>query len=216
MAENTLPNLSQSSAEETDSADESFTFTRKRKANSFFIDLTDEGKKMKTEVEVPNLRDNESATANGEVHIVKVVPGDGCMGNSGNGDEVPTGCQEKASSAAEFSLIKVPLPKLFSPPCVVGAEYKCGEVIDLTQSSAAAKKWPKTEKSDDASAVSTVCEVTASAGGDNSTLGCSASGEVYQNQLMDPRVEEEHNQNLWLGKNQTKPQVNIATNDYSD
>ena len=171
---------------------------------------------MKTEVEVPNLRHNESAAANGEVQIVKVVPGDGCMANSDNGDELPTGCQEKASSAAESGLIKVPLPKLFSPPHVmqvVGAEYKCGEVIDLTQSSAAGKKWPKTEKSDDASAVSTVCEVTASAGGDNSTLGCSASGEVYQNQLMDPRVEEEHNQDLWLGKNQTKPQVNIATND---
>ena len=53
MSQNNIAEYLVSSGEETDTADESFVFTRKRKVNSFFIDFSDgesESKKSKIDV----------------------------------------------------------------------------------------------------------------------------------------------------------------------
>ena len=72
---------------DTDSADETFVFTRKRKANKFFIDLTEEHPESKRKINsdgstsvanhfLANLHDDSDSCANQDIKILKVIPGD--------------------------------------------------------------------------------------------------------------------------------------------
>ena len=138
------------SEDETDSADEVYDFRHKRKANTFFIDLTEgepQSKKQKKnasyhferygsvgEGSQPNLIQHEEREA--EAQIVKFIPGEcSALAKTGEGN-----CVEiKGSSVALVSVIQMPPVKLVSPPCIVrvaGADYfKSADVIDLKQKS---------------------------------------------------------------------------------
>ena len=134
--------------DETDSADEAFVFTRKRKGDVFFIDLTDEQskcKKAKTELESKvkyTCSDNvdtsgvedEGATGDPDIQVVKVIPGE--ESDAGSSMVAEAVKQQPSTFDDECSVVKVSVPKLMSPPCVVrvvGAPYMAGEVIDLTK-----------------------------------------------------------------------------------
>ena len=113
MANNAIDILSACSGDETDSAEETFAFTRKRKANCFFIDLTDDDKQQSKKTKPSEKPEeakaavqeypDEAAAADSEIEVVKVIPPDASTSHC-------------ASHAAK---VKVPLPKLFSPPHVV-------------------------------------------------------------------------------------------------
>ena len=88
MPKNKLPNSLHSSAEDTDSADEVFIFTKKRKVDPCFIDLTEEeGQSQKGQKQIPCNSDKnvnvagrcdgtlmKQAAGDGEVEVIKFIP----------------------------------------------------------------------------------------------------------------------------------------------
>ena len=144
MSENKYVKLLLAPDSETDSADESFVFTRKRKADKFFIDLTDENstcnKISRNEVElVPNMAQNvvqvnpevngrAQPEGNSEVQVAKFIPGDQ-LALKNEHDSVTLKTISQPSRHVQRSL-----PDLKSPPHVarVTTARKSSHVIDLT------------------------------------------------------------------------------------
>ena len=128
--------VSISSNEDTDSADESFVFT-KRKQSSFFIDLTDgesDSKRVKLD---PKPVARAEVSEDSEVQFVKFIPGESSSSQESAVSEVHEVQIEDSGKSKSTAAVVFNTPKLFSPPRVVrvtSANYvKSHNVIDLTE-----------------------------------------------------------------------------------
>ena len=143
------------SSDETESSDEVFVFSGKRKANSFFIDLTDDkldAKKQKTAENVVAQKPSGSAECpadseapstskcavplQDDIEIVKVVPP---KAEAGQIEEEVEFHEVKSEIVSFEAVTQMSVPKLFSPPRVVrvtSAQFvKLDDVIDLMKAS---------------------------------------------------------------------------------
>ena len=192
MAARDVSNNCVSHGEETDSADETFVFTKKRKPDAFFVDLTDEAdnaKKLKTDMKgLANGREFKFGTsAEKDIEIVKVVPGD----SSSSDLKLPKRDDEESSTSEGKSVVEVKVPQLFSPPHVVhvvDANFKLsGEVVDLT-------KVVREENSNTHDTDKVQVQVVEDSPDEK------PPSPLYQNQLKDRKVAEKFDNILWLGK----------------
>ena len=216
------------SSDETDSADEGFVFTRKRKADSFFIDLTDDDckrKKANCENESkkkPTCSDDVSTSgtedkgsgAKAEIVVLKVIPGDDLGPKSFSAKQTKQVKEETASISDECEMLKVSLPKLMSPPRVVqvvGAPYMSGDVIDLTKPPAIEQHKQCTQRAE----VAEFCKEKSCNNNDGNSASSQDSAEstsmedstfhvrdedVSPNQLGDPKARELFDRVLYLGE----------------
>ena len=177
------------SGDETDSADEVFVFSQKRKADSFFIDLTEdeiEAKKQKRNQGDGGPEGNDGASEP-EVEVVKFIPGD-CAESKTVHSATVTVAQSIVMPS--FSMLTVDKPIFCSPPHPVrladGDLFKSSNVIDLTKSGAVSVHNEEIQSVKELPQPSTSQVVSVEDGG-------AAAGEVQesappplpQNQLMD-------------------------------
>ena len=210
------------SSDETDSADEAFIFTKKRKPDSFFIDLTEgesKSKKQKklfsdTNDNIDSVRKCEQEVINqsgfdSEVQVLKFVPG-----SSSNEKAEGPKCNVQACMVDSSSMIEVSTPKLFSPPRIVrvaGANFsKSADVIDLTQKNDSpidkedeevVPDSPQACTSKAKEDVCVVCEVLES-----------PQSPVPQNQLMDKTARAIFD-SIWYGRLFFKQNIMHKCND---
>ena len=214
MAQKENYQYSLSSGEETESSDEVFVFSRKRKAHRFFIDLTDgenASKKSKKEVgeeskngdttspaspeeniekhSLPNDRDEE-------IHFVKFVPGQPAS-------EVSEVKIQEESGIDSCQVVEVKGPILCSPPCVfrvTGANYfKSSDVIDLTKGQEKQEPLPTSPDPHPSPKESLAADSPdRSAGSEEMNLQIDCS-PVPQNQLQDKKAAEIFDV-IWYGK----------------
>ena len=145
MANKQVINNLISSGDETDSADEVYAFTRKRKPHSFFIDLTEEeieSKRRKKNVSFHSDGDAQVFDGESEVQVLKVVPPDSATCKEIETCEVSS--TDKSPVQLMFSQVKVNRTTFCSPPPIVriaNADLsKSSNVIDLTKGGAANKE----------------------------------------------------------------------------
>ena len=207
MCEKIINNYSLSSGDDTDSTDEVFVFTQKRKASSFFIDLTDEeapSKKPKNDTigQECDVQDIDCSKIkikkqlpedSSDIEIVNFVPGDSSKVKSAVNDVAV----EKLASVNPSPVIKVPIPQLKSPPPVVrvttALSKKSRDVIDLTDmSESKEKKWRKEEIQNEGNGAFSPDEPNESSQG----LGID---DYPQNQLGDKKCAEMYDAD-WYGK----------------